>query len=122
MPAHNECWNDRLIMTRRGAEEINYRDLLLHRIPEPAVIRRVWVGAHKGVFDDIITRVDLAISLALIVIPDPPTVPREHGSDRQQVFHLARLEDTALRVDERYAVAAELKTAREIGGIEYSTS
>jgi hypothetical protein len=45
--------------------------LLLHRIPKPTVIRRVQVSAHEGIVDDIITRVDLAMSLALIIIPDP---------------------------------------------------
>jgi hypothetical protein len=38
VPSHDECWNDRLIPARRSAEEINDRDLMLHRIPEPAVI------------------------------------------------------------------------------------
>jgi hypothetical protein len=47
-------------------------DLLLHRIQKLAVIPRVRVGAHECVVDDIITRVDLAMRLALIIIPDPP--------------------------------------------------
>jgi len=51
------------------------RNLPRHRIPEPAVIRRVQVTTHELVFDDIITRVDLAMSLPLIVIPDPPASP-----------------------------------------------
>jgi putative restriction endonuclease len=37
---------DRLIATGRSAEKIDNGDLMLHRVPEPAVIRRVWVGAH----------------------------------------------------------------------------
>src|SRR5215472_13862827 len=61
VPAHNECRNDGLIPTGRGSEEIDDRDLLLHRVPEPAVIRRVRIAAHEGVFDDIITRIDLAV-------------------------------------------------------------
>ena len=72
VPAHNECRNDGLIPTGRGSEEIDDRDLLLHRVPEPAVIRRVRVAAHESVIDDIITRVGLAMSLALIG-PDPST-------------------------------------------------
>lgn len=55
------------MVTRRSAEEGDNRHLLLHRIQEPAVIRRVWVGAYECVVDDIVTRVDLAMSLALIV-------------------------------------------------------
>jgi hypothetical protein len=54
---------------------------------------------HKSVIDDIIARVDLAMSLALIVVPDPSAPSREYGLDAQQVFHLPRLEDPALRVD-----------------------
>jgi hypothetical protein len=46
---------------RRSAEEIDDRDLVLHRIPEPAVVRRVRVRAHECVINDIITGVDLAM-------------------------------------------------------------
>jgi len=38
----------------------------------------------------------------------------------QQVFHLPRLENPPLRVDQRNAVTAELEPAREIAGIEHS--
>jgi hypothetical protein len=38
------------------------------------------------------------------------------------VFHLPRFEDPALRIDQRNALAAELKPTREIGGIERSAS
>src|SRR5215831_1771848 len=41
MPPHDECRDDGLITTGRGAEEIDDRDLMLHRIEKPAVIRRV---------------------------------------------------------------------------------
>jgi hypothetical protein len=99
VPAYDKCRDDGLIPTGRGAEKIDDRDLLLHRIPEPAVIRRVRIGAHELVVDDIITSVDLAMSVALIVIPDPSAPFREHRFDAQQVFHLPGLEDPALRVD-----------------------
>jgi hypothetical protein len=74
------------------------------------------------VVDDIITRVDLAVSFALIVIPDPPTLPGEHGSDGEQPRHLPRLEDPALRVDQRNARATEIEPSRKIGGIEHPAS
>jgi hypothetical protein len=122
MPAHDECRDDGLIPTRRRAEEIDDRDLLLHRTQEPAVIRRVRVGAHECVVDNLVARVDLAMSLALILIPDPSTSSREDGLDAQQVCHLARLEDPALRVDQRDALTAELESAREICGVENSAS
>jgi hypothetical protein len=122
MPADDECRDDGLITTGRSAEEIDHRDLSLHRIPEPAVIRRVRVGAHERVIHDIIARVDLAMDLALIVIPNPSPPSGEHGLDAQKVFHLPGLEDPALRVDQRNSVAAELKPACEIGGIENPAS
>ena len=71
MPADDECRDDGLIPTRRRAEEIDDRNLLLDRIQEQTVIRRVRVSAHELVVDEIFTRVDLPVSLALIVIPDP---------------------------------------------------
>jgi hypothetical protein len=77
MPAHDECRDDGLIPTGRNAEEIDDRDLLLHRIQKPAVIRRVWISAHELVVDDIIARVDLPMSLTLIVIPDPSAPSRK---------------------------------------------
>jgi hypothetical protein len=70
----------------------------------------------------LVARVDLAMSLALIVIPDPSTPSREDGLDAQQVRHLPRLEDPTLRVDQRNALAAELELTREISGIEGNCS
>jgi hypothetical protein len=61
------------------------------------------------------------MGLALIVIPDLNAPSREHRLDAQEVFYLARLEDPALGVNQRNAVAAELETACEIGGIENPT-
>jgi hypothetical protein len=122
VPSHDECRNDGLVPTGRSAEEIDDRDLLPHRIEEPAVIRRVWVGTPECVIDDIITGIDLLVDLTLIVIPDPSTSSRKHRLDAQQVFHLPRLENPALRIDQRNALAAELEPAREIGGIEDASS
>src|SRR5438067_401514 len=81
VPANNKGGKDRLILTRRGHEEIDYRDLLLDRLAKPAVIGRVRVRAHKCIFDDIIVFVDLTMSLALIVIPRAhPAEGRRSGS------------------------------------------
>jgi transposase len=41
----------------------------------------VFVGSHEGIVDNFVARVDLAMSFTLIVIPDPPALPGEHGSD-----------------------------------------
>jgi hypothetical protein len=99
MPPDDKRRDDGLIAIGRSAEEIDDRDLLLHRIPEPAVIRGVRVGPHESIVDNLVARVDLAVSLALIVIPDPPALPREHRSDGQQPCHSPRLENPALWVD-----------------------
>jgi hypothetical protein len=56
------------------------------------------------------------MSLALVVIPDPSALSREYRFNAQQVFHLARLEDPALRVDQRDALTAKFEPTREIGG------
>jgi hypothetical protein len=122
VPSHDERRNDRLIPTRRRAQEIDDRDLLPHRIQKPAVIRRVRISAHELVVDDIITRVDLAMSVALIVIPDPSAPSREHRFDAQQVFHLPGLEDPVLRIHEGNALAVEFKPTREVGGIQHVTA
>jgi hypothetical protein len=74
------------------------------------------------VIDDIITSVDLAMSFTLIVIPDPSTSSREHGLDAQQVRHLSRLKNSAPWVDQRNALTGKFEAAREIRGIENSTS
>jgi len=51
------------------------------------------------VVDDIIARINLAVSFTLIVVPDPPALPGEHALDARQVCHLLRLEYPAPRVD-----------------------
>jgi hypothetical protein len=93
-------------------------DLLLQSLAEPAVIRRVRVGAHEGVFDDIIALIDLAMSFALIVIPNATALAGEDGPDREQGRHLPRLEDAALRIDQWDALALELEAASKIMGTD----
>jgi len=71
------------------------------------------------VIDDIITRVDLAMGLARIIIPSPSARSRKHRLDAQQVFHLPGFEDPALRIHEgdarRIDVIEFLKITRMIG-------
>jgi len=122
VPAHDERRDDRLIPTGRGAEEIDNRDLPLHRIQKPAVTRRVQVTAHGLVFDDIITHVDLAMGLALIIIPDPSASSRKHGLNAQQVCHLLWLENPEPRVDQRNALTVKFEPTREVGGIQHTAS
>ncbi|MEQ9567712.1 MAG: hypothetical protein RLN85_18220, partial [Pseudomonadales bacterium] len=57
---------------------------------------------------------DLSVDLALIVIPDPCARPRVHSLYGQQVEHLPRFEDAPLWVDERDALALELKAGTEM--------
>jgi hypothetical protein len=87
----------------------------------PAVIRRVRVATHECVLDDITTRIDLGMCLALVVIPDPPAAPGEHGSDGQERRHLPRLEDPALRLVRGIRSPPKSKPPA-IGGIENAAS
>jgi hypothetical protein len=50
-----------LIATGRHPEEISHWDLMLHCLSEPAINGCRRVGPHKGVFDDVITAVYLAV-------------------------------------------------------------
>jgi hypothetical protein len=88
VPADDECRNDGLTPAGRSAKEIEYRDLPLHRIDKPAVIRRIRVGAHESVVYDIITRVYLLVSRALIVISrrERPFSGTRCGSTRARPF------------------------------------
>jgi hypothetical protein len=62
------------ITTRRRAERVDHRDLLLFGIPKPAVISRAWIGAQERVIHDIIARIDLAVDLALVAYqPERPS-------------------------------------------------
>jgi hypothetical protein len=54
------------------------------------------------------------VDLALIVIPDLPARFRIDRADGKQVLHSLRLEDAALRIDERDALSFELKAAAKI--------
>jgi hypothetical protein len=63
--------------------------------------------SHEGIFDRFITLENLPVHLALVVIPGLAAGLRKHRFDRQQEAHLLRLEDTALRIDQRDALAAK---------------
>ena len=53
--------------------------------------------------------------LALVVVPDLAARLWENGLDRQQEAHLLRLEDAALRIDERDALALEDEARLQFG-------
>jgi hypothetical protein len=38
LPSHYESWDNRLVATGRHSEEIDHRDLVLHRLSKPTVI------------------------------------------------------------------------------------
>jgi hypothetical protein len=96
-----------LVSAGRDAEEIDDRHLVLESLPKPPVVSRVGILAHKGAVDRLIARENLAMHLALVVVPDLAARLREHGLDRKQETHLLRLEDAALRIDERNAIAVK---------------
>jgi hypothetical protein len=54
-------------------KEIDDRDLTLHRIEEPPIIGRAWIGAHEGVLDRVVAGIDLPMRFPLVVEPDSPT-------------------------------------------------
>ena len=89
--------------------------LVLERLAKPSVVGRVRVLAHEGVVDRLVALENLAMHLALIVVPDLAARLREHGLDRQQEPHLLRLEDAALRIDERDALAVKDKARLQLG-------
>src|SRR4051794_33009886 len=103
MPYGDEGRNDRLIPARRDAEKVNDRDLLVHGVPQPAIIRWIWVGSHEGIFDEFIASIDLLVGIALIVIPDPTAAPGHHGANAQQPGHLTWPENAPLRIHQRDA-------------------
>ena len=88
---------------------------VLERLAKPAVVGRVGVLAHEGVVDGLVAVENLPMHLALVVIPDPAARPWEDGLDRQQEAHLLRLEDAALRIDERDALAVEDEARLQLG-------
>jgi hypothetical protein len=53
--------------------------------------------------------------LALVVVPDFATRLREHGFDREEKAHLLRLENAALRIDERDALAFKHEARLKFG-------
>src|SRR5205085_2631970 len=98
VPADDEGWDDRLVAAGRGAEKVDDRDLPIHRVAEPTIVGRVRIAAHERVLDHVVAGINLAMRVALVIVPDPSALAREHRSDRQQSGHPLRLEDAALRV------------------------
>ena len=72
------------------------------------------IGAHESISNGVHRRENLLMHIALIVVPHSPAWPRKHRLDRQEVFHLRRLENTALRTYQRYPLAPILKSGRQI--------
>ena len=85
------------------------------RLAKPAIVGRIRVLAHEGVVDRLVALENLPMHLALIVVPDLAARLGENGLDRKQESHLLRLEDAALRIDERNALAIELETGLQLG-------
>jgi hypothetical protein len=76
---------------------------------------RVWVLAHKGVVDRLVALENLAMHLALVVVPDLAARLRKYGLYRQEELHLLRLEDAALWIDERDAFSIEDEARLQLG-------
>ena len=82
---------------------------------KPSVVRRIGVPAHKRVVNRLVALKNLAVNVTLIVVPD--IAPRfwEYGFDRQKVSHLLRLEDPALRIDQRDALVVKHEARLKLG-------
>ena len=104
-----------MVAAGRDAEEIDDRYPVLERLAKPPVVGRVRVLAHEGVVDRLVALENLPMHLALVVVPDLAARLREDGLDRQQEPHLLRLEDAALRIDERDALAVEHEARLQLG-------
>jgi hypothetical protein len=85
------------------------RYLVLERLAKPAIIGRIWVPAHEGIVNRLVSVENLPMHLALVVIPDFAAWLRENSLYRKQEAHLLWLEDATLRIDERDAIALEHK-------------
>src|SRR5580693_6251295 len=66
--------------------------------------------------------IDLLVCLALIVVPDPGTAPGKDGPQAQQPAHLAGLEDAALWIDQRNALAVEDEAVSKIAGLQVASA
>ncbi len=93
----------------RDAEEIDHRYPVLERLAQPAIVRRLRILPHKGVIYCLDALIDLAVHLALVVVPDFAARFRKYGFDRQQEAHLLWLENPPSRIDERDTLAFENK-------------
>ena len=73
------------------------------------------VLTHEGIVDRLVALENLAMHLALVVVPDLAARLGKHSLDRQQEAHWLRLEDAALRIDEREAFAFEDEARLQLG-------
>lgn len=71
IPACDESRYDSLVATRRNTEEIDDRFLHFIGFAKPPIIDGIWILPHESVVDCLLTLINLAVHLALVVIPDP---------------------------------------------------
>src|SRR5262249_43905927 len=98
-----------------NTEKVNDRNLILACVTQPAVIGRVRVLPHEGVIDRFAAFKNLAVDLALVVVPDSAAGLREYRLDGEKILHLLRLKDATLRIDERNPLAVENEAGPEFG-------
>ena len=103
-----------MVAAGRDAKEIDHRYLVLERLAQPAIVSSLRIFPHECVIHRLVALENLAVNLALIVVPDLAARSREYGLDRKQESHLLRLENAALRIDERDALAVENKTGLKL--------
>jgi hypothetical protein len=114
VPSEDEGGLNGLIAAGREAKEIDDRYSVLERFAKPSVVGGVRVLAHECVVDRLIAIEDLAVNLSLVIVPDPAAWLREHRLDGEQEPHLLRLENAALRIDQRDPLAVKDKTRSQV--------
>ena len=103
-----------LVAARGDAEEINERNLSLERLAKPSVVGCVWILPHEGVVNGFVALENLAMHLALVVVPNPGAWLWKDGLDREKIPHLLRFEDAALRIDQRDSLALEYEARLQL--------
>src|SRR5687768_10951993 len=83
-------------------------------LSERNVVRGFRIFAHEGVIELFLAGVDLLVYAALVVVPEAPALPGEHGPDAQKERHVPGFEDPALGVPKWPALTFEHEPAADV--------
>jgi hypothetical protein len=97
VPARNEGRDHGLVSAGRDAEEVNNSNLVIECFAQPSIVCGLGVLTHEGIVNRFVAFKNLAMYLALVVVPDLATRPGEYCLDRENKSHLLRLKDATPR-------------------------